>query len=148
MLTHLLEMLVTVFTWNLDQKLNVARESKQRREILMMSPCPKLWRNCLFSNLWQIWSNSETGFQTHSLENVCLHQQKLFILRKLKTELKNLSNTASTLSLWMKVLFCSKTTDFLQKNADISKIKTTLVLKDIFSQTTYVCVPTCQISSF
>ena len=28
-----------------------------------------------FPNLWQIWSNPEAGFQTHSLENVFLHQQ-------------------------------------------------------------------------
>ena len=37
---------------------------------------------------------------------------------------------------------------FLQKNADISKIKGALVLKDIFSKTAYVCVLTYQISSF
>ena len=32
-----------------------------------------------------------------------------------------------------------KTADFLQKNADISKIKMALVLQGIFSETTYVC---------
>ena len=31
---------------------------------------------------------------------------------------------------------------FLQKNADISKIKGALVLKDIFSKTAYVCTYT------
>ena len=34
------------------------------------------------------------------------------------------------------------------KNADISKIKKALVLKGIFSETTYQFVFTCQMSSF
>ena len=36
----------------------------------------------------------------------------------------------------------------LQKNANISKIKEVLVLKGIFSETTYMCILTYQISSF
>ena len=42
--------------------------------------------------------------------------------------------------LWVEILFLSKSTEFLQKNADISKIKRTLVLKDIFFETKYVSV--------
>ena len=45
---------------------------------------------------------------------------------------KKISNTALTLLLWVKVLF-------LQKMADISKIKRALVQKSIFSETTHVC---------
>ena len=37
---------------------------------------------------------------------------------------------------------------FCKKNANISKIKEVLVLKGIFSETTYVCILTYQISSF
>ena len=37
---------------------------------------------------------------------------------------------------------------FLQKNADISKVKEGLELEEIFSETTYVCVLTYKISSF
>ena len=37
---------------------------------------------------------------------------------------------------------------FLQKNADISKIKKALVLKSMFSEEAFVCVPMYQISSF
>ena len=44
--------------------------------------------------------------------------------------------------------FCQKNADFLQKNADISKIKRTLVLKGILSKTAYVSVLTYQISSY
>ena len=39
-----------------------------------------------------------------------------------------ISNTALTISLWVKVLFLPKNADFWQKNADISKIKMALVL--------------------
>ena len=35
--------------------------------------------------------------------------------------------------------------DFLQKNVDITKIKKAFVLKGTFSETTYVCLLTCQI---
>ena len=55
-------------------------------------------------------------------------------------------NTTLTLLLWVKVLFSQENADFLQKNADISKINRALVLKGIFSETTYVGV--VQISSF
>ena len=57
-------------------------------------------------------------------------------------------NTALTLLLWVKVLFLLKNTDFLQNNADISKIKGALVLKVVLSETAYGCVLTCQLSSF
>ena len=42
----------------------------------------------------------------------------------------------------------AKNPDFLQKIADMSKIKGLLVLKGIFSETTYMCVITYQVSSF
>ena len=38
------------------------------------------------------------------------------------------------------MLFLPKNADVLQKNADISKIKRTLVGKSTFSETAYVCV--------
>ena len=57
-------------------------------------------------------------------------------------------NTTLTLLLWVKVLFFPKNAEFLQKNADISKVKRALVLKGIFSETTYVCVLMYQISRF
>ena len=52
------------------------------------------------------------------------------------------------LLLWVKLLNLTKNADFLQKNAEISKIKGFLVLKGIYSETTYVFVLTYQISSF
>ena len=59
-----------------------------------------------------------------------------------KTEKKNLLHSSPiTLPL-------PKTVDFLQKNADISKIKRASVLKGIYSETKYVHVLTYHISSF
>ena len=54
----------------------------------------------------------------------------------------------STLLLWVKVLFLQKNAHFLQKNADISKIRSALELKIIFSETKNVSVVTYQVSSF
>ena len=52
---------------------------------------------------------------------------------------QKMSNTALTLLLWVSYCF------FLQKNADVGKIKRALLLKFIFSKTLYVCV--IQVSS-
>ena len=52
--------------------------------------------------------------------------------------------------LWVKVLyllFLPKIPIFCKKNADISKIKSVLVLKDIFSKSAYACVLTYQVGS-
>ena len=51
-----------------------------------------------------------------------------------------IDSTALKLLLWVKILFWLKSADFLQKNADIRKIKRTLVLKGMFSETPYGCV--------
>ena len=62
----------------------------------------------------------------------------LYFYEDWKTELKNLYHNSHTNAM-SKVTF-SKKDDCLQKNVDISKIKQ--VLKDIFSETTYLCVLT------
>ena len=43
---------------------------------------------------------------------------------------------------WVKVLLFIKNADFLQKYADISKIKGVLLLKGLFFETTFVFVIT------
>ena len=53
----------------------------------------------------------------------------------------NISNTTIILLLWVKILFLPKNPDFLQENANISKIKGVLALKSSFSATSYVFVP-------
>ena len=68
-------------------------------------------------------------------------------LQKLQSGQK-ISNTDLTVLVSVKVLFLSKNADFLQKNADISKIRKALILKDIFPETTLGFVLMYQISSF
>ena len=57
-------------------------------------------------------------------------------------------HSSHTIVLNKGIIFDKKWWFFCKKNADISKNKGVLVLKDIFSKTTYVCVLTSQISSF
>ena len=71
-----------------------------------------------------------------------------FLSYKIWKQNYKISNTVLTLLLWVKVIFFPKNAVFFTKNADLSKIKRALVLKGIFSETTYVCVLTDQISSF
>ena len=68
----------------------------------------------------------------------------------MKAELKNIKHTSHTIALSKGVLFWQKEMliNFLQNNVNISKIERILVLKGIFSKTTYVSVLTYQISSF
>ena len=63
-----------------------------------------------------------------------------FLLAKTENGTKKSPNTALMLLLEVKVLF-------LPKNAEIIKIKRILVLRGIFSETTYLCVLIYQISS-
>ena len=68
------------------------------------------------------------------------------IKNRTKKYLTQLSNYKLTLRV--KVISWPKNADFLQKNANISNIKRALVLKGIFSKTTYICLVTCKILSF
>ena len=67
-------------------------------------------------------------------------------MQKLKTELKNFKHSSHAIAL-SKGTILAKNADFWQKNADINKIKRVLEIKAIFSETTYVSVLTCQVSS-
>ena len=69
------------------------------------------------------------------------------MLQNLKTELKNLWSSSHTIALSKGTVFAKKCC-FFEKKADISKIKKTLVLKSIFSETKCECILTYQISSF
>ena len=55
----------------------------------------------------------------------------------MKTELKNLKRSSHTIALSKVTIFAKKTLVFCEKNADIIKIKRALVLKGMFSETTY-----------
>ena len=69
-----------------------------------------------------------------------------FYLTKSENRTKKISNTAVILLVSVKVLILSKMLIFCKnKTAEIHKIKGILALKDIFSETKYLCVPTYQI---
>ena len=55
---------------------------------------------------------------------------------------------AFSISLSKGTIFAKKHVDFWNENADISKTKQVLVLKGVFSDTTYACELTYQISGF
>ena len=63
-------------------------------------------------------------------------------------ELTNLYHMPHTSDLNKGTIIGKKNAEFLQKNAGVSIIKEVLVVKSIFSGTTYLCVLTYQISSF
>ena len=65
----------------------------------------------------------------------------------METELKNLQHSSHTIPLKKGTIFVKKMVIFAKK-ADISKIMGVLVLKGIFSQTSYLSFITYQISSF
>ena len=70
----------------------------------------------------------------------------IFILHKLKTELKNLQDSSHIVAL-SKGTIVAKKGCFLEKKTDIRKIKRASVTKGIFHATMYVCVHTYQISN-
>ena len=101
----------------------------------------KLWRHCHFPiyNQFGEFRKPDSG---RLVPRIYIFINSNFYLTKTEKNLKIIKHSSITLLLWVEVLFWPKNTDFLQKNADISKIKRTLVLKGIFSESTYVCVCT------
>ena len=107
----------------------------------------KSWRHCHFFNFMANLEQSGSRILDAVCKSYVFINSNILSYKNWKQNSK-ISNTFFTLLLWLKVLFLPKNAAFLQKNADISKIKGALVLTDIFSGTTYVCVLTCQILSF
>ena len=59
---------VMLLTWNLDQQLNLTRNTRERRKNSTMTLCRQIGtRHWKFSNFWPIWSNLEAGLPRHSL---------------------------------------------------------------------------------
>ena len=71
-----------------------------------------------------------------------------FYLTKTESRTKKSLTQHSHYCFEYRFYFGEKNSDFFQKSADIFKTKTDLVLTGIFSETTYKCVFTCQISRF
>ena len=61
----------------------------------------------------------------------------------MNTELKNLKHSSHTIALSKVNIFAKNADSFYKNNAYIIKIKRTLVLKSIISETKYECILTC-----
>ena len=103
----------------------------------------KLWRHCYFLIYGQFGAIWKPDFELIVCKTYNFINSNLLSYKNWKQNWK-ISNTVLTLLLWVKVLFWPKNSDFLQKDADISKIQWALVPKVIYSETTYECVLTCQ----
>ena len=109
---------------------------------------PAYWDVIVFFLIFgQFGAIQKLGYSYMVCETYVLHTSNLSCYKNWKRNLK-ISNTAFILLLWVKVLSLIKNANFLQKNADISKIKWVLVLKGIFSKTMFVCVFRYQVLSF
>ena len=123
----------------------MTRGIKQRQKNLAMTSCKE---NCDIIVIFPVYGQFGAIGTPDSGRIVCkvyIFFNSNFVLYKNWKQNWKIKNAALTLLIWVKVLFCPKNADLLQKSAGISKIKKALVLKGIHSETTYVCVLTCQI---
>ena len=127
-----------ILTWNSDQSLNLTRETRQLQKKLTMTSN----RQMSLSSFQVITNLEQSGSW---IPDTCSAKLKFSLIKTfylIKTE------NRSEQSITFLVFLLSLKVLFLPKNADISKIKVILVLKAIFSKTTYVCVVAYHISSF
>ena len=134
-----------ILKWNMNQELNLTRETKHQKN----------WRHVMLTNCdvivtFSIYSQLGVIRKPDSGRIVC--KTYIFInsitFYHTKTENKTKkSNTASIWFVWKEGLFSPKII-FHKKNTDISKTRKALVLKGIFSETTYMLVFTYHISRF
>ena len=119
--------------------LNLAREARKGQKKLRMT----LYRQIISSSTFVLFItySEQSRSQNLAIQFLHSHQKQLFILQKLKTELKKSLTQLSYYCYEQRHYFC-------QKMLINSKIKVVLVLQGIFSETTYVFVLTHQISSF
>ena len=113
------------------------RNKKTSKEIWCWRHVVTLWRHYYFSNLRPILSNLEAGFRTHSKTYIFISSN--FSSYKNWKQNWKISNTALTLLLWVQALFWPKSTDFLQKNTDISKILGLGTKRYIFRNYIWAC---------
>ena len=110
-----------ILTWNLNQQLNLTRETKNVKKF----DDDVISENCDVIVIFQFLANLEQfggWISDTESEKVLLSVKVTFCLTKTENR-TNKSNTALTLLLWVKGLFWIKNANFLQKETDISKIK-------------------------
>ena len=110
--------------------------SKQFDHDVMSSNCNVIIIFSMYGQFGAIWKSDSRCIvcKSYIFSNINL------LSWKPENRTKKTFKTTLTLLLWVKVPFLSKMLIFLQKKADLSKIKTNTVLKGILSKTTYACV--------
>ena len=119
------------------------KKDKETLKKLNMTPCRKLLTSFPFSrfmtNFWKSWSWIADIWYVM----LAFLMRVAFYL----TKTGNRTEKSLTKPIIVKVLVSRENTDLLQKNADISKIKGILALKDIFTEIKYVFVFTKELWS-
>ena len=128
----------------LGQVTKLDKGNKSMSKKLMMTSCRHIVKSLSFfwfmTNLQQSRSQIQDAW---SIKDTFSSTVTCYL-----TEPEKISNTALIPLLWVKILFLPIMLIFCKKNAGISKNKPVLILKGIFSETTYVYVLSHQISSF
>ena len=109
----------------------IERETRHRKKKWWLRHVGKLWRRCYFRNLLPIRKPNSGRMVCKTY--IFINNRNPLFYKNWKQNYK-ISNTALMLLLWVKVLFLQTNADFLQKIADISKVKRILIPKDIFSK--------------
>ena len=55
----------------IDMKLGLLTKLDERNKTAWWRHARKLWCHCHFSDFWSIWSSSEAGYRTKSLQKLC-----------------------------------------------------------------------------
>ena len=124
--------LVMILTWNLDQtKLDKRNKTMSKKFVddIMSTNCDII---VVFPIFGQFGAILKPDCKRIVRKTYIFNKGNLFSYKNRKQN-KKISNTAIKILLWIKVLLWPKNADFLQGNADISKIKRAWVLKRIFS---------------
>ena len=123
---------VMILTWNLDQtKLDKRNKTMSKKFVddIMSTNCDII---VVFPIFGQFGAILKPDCKRIVSKTYIFNKGNLFSYKNRKQN-KKISNTAIKILLWIKVLLWPKNADFLQGNADISKIKRAWVLKRIFS---------------
>ena len=133
-----------IFTWNLDQQLNLTTKTKHRQKNLTMTSFWGILTSLLFFRFMADLEPSKSRIQDAQSVKITFSLSVTFYFTKTTALTKS---TALTILLWVKVLYLPKNAVF-RKKCWHQQNQEALVLKRIFPETTYVCVLTYQISSF
>ena len=114
----------------------------------MIRSCRKIVKSLLFFHFTANLEQSGSRIPDAQSAKLIFTLTVTFYFRKNENRTKKSLIQLSHYCFELSYYFGQKPLIFCKKNADISKIMKTVVLKGVFSKTTYGCVLMCQISRF